>query len=311
MHTFIKKTLLFLFTLSCSYLAIYIGTLFVVNKQTNFRLEHPKKYIIIGHSHSECAINENHLPEFENLAQSGESYFYSQIKLKRILAHNPEIKEVWIEFSNNQIIPKMEDWMYGDMYLIHRIPIYAPFMSLEDHLFLLSKNFWGYWKVTALVIQKNIERIYKNEDQIVKEIKANPRNNKVYIERKAKKIEILKINCKQQKITFDISVNHLRYLQKTIQIAENHEKVVRIIRSPIHASSTLRCIEKTYQQQRKNWFHDLPFSDFIDFKLEDDEWMDYQHLNEKGAERFSITLQKRMEEMEGIGEHKASKKEQP
>jgi hypothetical protein len=62
---------------------------------------------------------------------------------------------------------------------------------------------------------------------------------------------------------------------------------------------------------RKNWFHDLPFSDFIDFKLEDDEWMDYQHLNEKGAERFSITLQKRMEEMEGIGAHKASKKEKP
>ena len=43
-----------------------------------------------------------------------------------------------------------------------------------------------------------------------------------------------------------------------------------------------------FQKIRKGWFNDIPFLDFNNFPLADNEFADMGHLNYKGAKKFSL-----------------------
>ena len=73
MKSFFKKTVVFsvccisffaLLEITLNYVIIYL----ILNKN----IEH-----VMGHSHSECAFNDEYIPHFKNLSSSGESYFYT------------------------------------------------------------------------------------------------------------------------------------------------------------------------------------------------------------------------------------------
>ncbi len=122
MQNFIKLTIVFSGIIFIAYSVVIEIPELVINEYAEFKLPDNPKYIVLGHSHPECAFNDSLIQNFKNLSQSGESYFYTYFKCKKILETNASIKVVFIEFTNNQLDETMNDWIWKDKYLKYRFP---------------------------------------------------------------------------------------------------------------------------------------------------------------------------------------------
>ena len=54
-----------------------------------------KKYVFLGHSHAQAAYNDKLIDSAFNLASSGEAYFYTYVKLNKILEDNSDKKIIF------------------------------------------------------------------------------------------------------------------------------------------------------------------------------------------------------------------------
>lgn len=140
MHRFLIKTISFVLVSCLLILAIALVPGYMVNKFSRFSVKKDNTIALFGHSHSECAYNDTLIPKLTNLSHSAESYFYTFQKVKKYLSQNPQITTVLIEFSNNQIDTKMDDWTWGYTYMSNMFPQYASFMSLADFELLAKHN---------------------------------------------------------------------------------------------------------------------------------------------------------------------------
>ncbi len=118
-------------------IVISMGT---VKYKINYKLDDQIEYVVFGHSHSESSLNDSLINNLKNLSSSAESYFYTYIKVKKILSNNPQIHTVFVEFTNNNIDIKMDEWTWGEEYLMARSPIYFPIMDKNDCEYIYSKN---------------------------------------------------------------------------------------------------------------------------------------------------------------------------
>ena len=140
MKLFLKKSLLFLLGLSFAYLTFFVSSHRYFRKHGDFRLSKDTTRIILGHSHPECAFNDALIPATRNLAQSGESSFFTYQKLRIVLEQNPQIDTVFLEYSNDMIPQNRDSWIWGNEKLNKNLPLYAPFMKWEDYRLILKKN---------------------------------------------------------------------------------------------------------------------------------------------------------------------------
>jgi len=85
-----------------------------------------------------------------------------------------------------------------------------------------------------------------------------------------------------------MSKEGLAYLDKTLALCEENDVKVYLIRSPLHSKYPGFKNEEFYQQVLKSRYADLELLDFKDFPLEDLEYADLQHLNYRGAKKFSL-----------------------
>ena len=130
------------------FLLLLVGTIFfsfliismVLNKKVSFKLKQPVSYLVLGNSHTEFALNDSIITDLVNISQSGESYFYTYTKLKKILEDNAQIKTVFLAFSNEVIDVGMNDWIWGDQFFSFNFPKYSPFLGFQQHYILGSNN---------------------------------------------------------------------------------------------------------------------------------------------------------------------------
>jgi len=283
MRQFIKLTILFLIVLFTLVFVLVESFEFIVNKNAKFKLNTNAKYLVLGHSHPECAFNDSLIDNFLNLSQSGESYYYTYFKAKKIIEQNSSVNVIFIEFTNNQINKSMNNWIWKEKYMNHRYPKYSPFMNLSDKVILAKNNLSGYLNSTSLSFRHNFERIRNQNFDYSKSI-----GGYLYLVRD--KTDSLVNNIKKgysQSGNFKVSENNLEYLSKIIDLCEEHEKKVILIRSPQHPKYSGYFNEKNYQEIRNNLFSSIEYLDFSKFPLDNSEFGDLEHLNHKGAKVFS------------------------
>jgi GGDEF domain-containing protein len=85
----------------------------------------------------------------------------------------------------------------------------------------------------------------------------------------------------------EISEINLKYLKKIVSLCNQSKVKLVFFRTPIHQKLFESYDEKTFQSIRTKQFNSIAFLDFHDFKLENDEYGDFNHLNFKGAKKFS------------------------
>lgn len=287
MIRFLKRIALFVFPL----LFLVVGVAFVskkiINNRPVFTLPPTTETLILGHSQAECALNDSLIQGSKNLAQGGEAYFYTYQKLRKLLPENPQVKTVFLSFSNNQVEKKMDEWTYDDKHLSNYFPKYSGQLDFEDYTLLMKYN-------PKEVLSGELKALKNNFSFILKNQKSYLSNNNWggYLYLKRNKIDsLLKANyirTLKKETTDEISIINLNYLKKIVSLCKQNNVKLVFFRTPIHRVLFDSYNEKNFQIIRNEQFNEVVFLDFHDFKLNNDEYGDFNHLNFKGAKKFSM-----------------------
>lgn len=285
MKDYIIKTFVFIIILFTVLLSIVLISSYYVNKKSNFKLSKDIHSIILGHSHPEMAYNDSLITGFKNLGHSAETFFYTYYKLKKVVSNNPQISTVYLEFSNNQIEAVMNDWTWGKDYLSYRYPIYNAFIDLEGQELLISHNMETYLNSISLATSNNLQWLSKKDFKFLKRMGGYEFTKRTDLD------SLLATDFKQNpqyaysKTT--LANENLKYAQKIVSFCKSNNLNLKLIRTPQHPSLPVLRNEERFQNVKDSLFGDIEFLDFNNFTLENDEFADLDHLNYKGARRFS------------------------
>jgi hypothetical protein len=293
MIRFLKRIGLFVFPLLFLVMSVAFVSKKIINSKPIFGLSSTTKTLILGHSQAECALNDSLIQGARNLAQGGEAYFYTYQKIRKLLPENPQIQTVFLSFSNNQIEKKMDEWTYDDVHISNYFPKYSGQMDSEDYKLLMQHN-------PKKVMAGELKALKNNLTFILKNKKSYLDNNNWggYLYLKRNKIDsLLKGNYKtfiKEETSKEISEINLTYLKKIVSLCKERGIKLVFFRTPIHPKLFDSYDEKSFQNIRTKQFSTQPFLDFHDFKLDNNEYGDFNHLNFKGAKTFSIYFNSKM-----------------
>lgn len=294
MKHFLLKFTLFFF--------VFVLFIFSINRWADGYVENNRFYkfndtvnsIIIGHSHAECAYIDSLIPHTINIAQSGEAYFYSYIKLRKLLEANKNIRRVMIEVTNNNLEKEMDEWTFGEMYLRYRYQKYAHLLQPEELRLLFRKNPLAVTDAVAVTVKNNLD--YKRVGSMPYYTYTDWGGFKKWEQSKID--SFLQIQKKQQQIkpavtaipVFKESAYNLRFLDSIVALCRQHQKQVLFLRAPQHPSYRNPFIDSVYFKTLKARYSAIPLIDFGNMELPDEEYLDFQHVNFKGAIKVSGKL---------------------
>ena len=140
MKQFLKNIIIYGTILTTS----FTGLLFLSNSICRyfFKIKIPpqKNVLVVGTSHPESAINDNLIPRTKNMAQSGTCYFYTYIKSREIINHNPHIDTLVLGYSYGDISFGRNLWFFGEKNIQSKMRNYFFMFDLDDYLALLKGN---------------------------------------------------------------------------------------------------------------------------------------------------------------------------
>ncbi len=253
---------------------------------SKFKLEEGISAVILGHSQTECGLNDSLISNTQNLSFGGEAYIYNYHKLKKLVEVNPQLQKVYLSFSNNQVGANISKWVYGDEKLTHYFPKYNYLMEVEDYTTIAKENPKGILISEVKSIVNNAKSVLKREKTVFYD-----RNWGGYLSLNKQKLDsLIKANHLvklKKEISKTESQINLYYLDKIVTLCkEKHLKLV-FVRTPMHPLLFAVQNEDLFQRIRKSKYNDILFLDFHDFKLNNNEFADFDHLNKDGAIKLS------------------------
>jgi len=285
MKLFIRNLILFASLSLLSGGLILLAERLVLNYQNHFKLAKKDKYIFLGHSHAQMALNDSLIDSSINLASAGEAYFYTYIKLNKILESNPEKKVIFISYSNNNIVSEMNGWIWDDIHILDRYRLYYPYTQFNETKLLYSKNPKTTLLCSVRAIVNNMYYIFN-----LKNISEHSKmGGYIYLERD-KTDSLLKVISKShEKIVTDTAVSwtNIAYLKKIIEVCRQRSIPVYLIRNPLHPKYQRLGNEFIFQEILHRELTGVELLDFKDYPLKDSEYGDLEHLNYRGARKYS------------------------
>jgi hypothetical protein len=267
-----------------------IGSVLFIEKkwvynEAYFNLPKDKKYMIFGHSHSECAFNDTLINHFANFGRSGEAYVYTYIKAKKIIESNLYIDTIFIEYTNNHLLTSTDSWIWSDKYMHAFLPVMLPLLEYEEAKLLFSKNPAIFLGVTTSCI-KNIFYLYKKKP--IQENKVWGGYEYLVMDHVDSLIRLKPTDINKIEVKTGIAETNLKYLKKIIDMCKQNNKKVFLIRSPLHAQYKELENEPEFKKLLETTFAAVEFLDFKDFPLKNSEFGDLEHLNFRGAQKISL-----------------------
>jgi hypothetical protein len=292
MKSFSLQILFFLTLILLTGISFELITARQIVLNSDFQLKNNPKYVVFGHSHPEQAFNDSLINNFSNLAEAGESFFYTFHKTKEIIKNNPSIETVFIEFTNNSIDHKMDNWTWDSKYMSYRLERFGSLISFQDKLKLFYHNPKCFTKTLPFIIKERGQQFIDNNLIFSKKIGgfkiAKPSNREKIIDKNVR-FKNLSINTKKE---FSFSKVNILYLQKLIEHCRSNGKQVILIRTPQRKDYVFWDNELLFQRLRKQYFGDVKFIDFSKIIFKNTEYLDAAHLNKEGAKKLSIFFNK-------------------
>ena len=255
-------------------------------RQSIFYLSPDKNIVILGDSHTECAINDNILTNATNLSQSGTGYLYSYCILRELLKTNPQIDTIVLSFFDQSLSKKYDDILYSKDRTKFKLPPLIAFMQ-SNEISLLTKDITviinAYLEVPIITLQSIIKSFHYPIYKIGGYLALNRDKLKVDIQR-YDSID-LSVNV--------IDKNTIQYqaLEKIKNLCSEKDITLILINTPTYKPE-LYSNQTVFNQQIKEYLPDFTYRDYSEFKLEDNCFGDIGHLNYKGATKFSTYLKK-------------------
>ena len=285
MTKFLKRTGLFICLWLFCIVAISMFLNYYVGSKAYFKLDNNIKSVVFGHSHPETAYNDSLIANFKNLAQSGESYFYTYLKAKKVLNQNPQIKNVFIEFTNIDVTQIRDKEIWSDKYINWRYQNYSSLMDFQDWFLLASKNPKSITKTLAKTFKKQVSRIQ------TKQYNYFPATSGYLYIKESKLDSLLQTKITKNNPDSDYykeSVYNLLYLEKLVALCKEKKLTIYFVRSPLYKDSFYLSNNNLYTKVKNNKFPDIELLDLVNFQLINSEYRDLHHVNYKGAKKVSL-----------------------
>ena len=257
-------------------------------KKNYFKLPSNTTNVIFGHSHVEYGYNTKLIKNTVNLGSSGEAYIYTYYKTKNVIENNAQIKNVFIEFTNNQIDPEMDNWTWDTMHLQYQLKNYFFLMNYDDLVFLYKKNSSGFQSAFSKMLFNNLAKLVSKRNIENGDFGGYNAKNKNKIEdENTNDVNDNNLNKNNISKKMKISGCNIFYLEKLVNLCLDKKIKVFLVRTPMSKNySTLRT-ESTYKNILLNKFKTIQYYDFKDYPLLDSDFLDKEHLNSFGALKYS------------------------
>ena len=266
--------------------------------------------VIAGDSHAEASINPDLFPHSVSIAKSAENYFYTYYKLKHFIEKNPEISTVILGYSWHNFPQKyQESFLFGDSK--STISLYFPLLDEQGkHLIKsLDSSYLIPWAQNTYGVPF---QIYK-ERLVIKELSGLPisRSDISYfggyrsiktsnIDEKNIKIKLEKYYSGLSQTDSAFSKHITEYFDKIMELCSQHNLKVVLVNTPVHQlyHGGIPSIADNYIQsllvKTKSKYANFTYIDDSDFPLPKDCYYDGDHLNSKGAEKYTEYLRAKL-----------------
>jgi hypothetical protein len=277
-------------------LSLLTGSAIFINSKASFKLPQDKNILVIGDSHTECAIDDNIFTRSVNVSQSGTAYLYTYCKLKKFLDENPQIDTVLLSFHYRFTKYIENSWMFSDEIIADKIPAYITLMSKEELLIYLNNE--TFIKSILQMPQKNLKSILKfiqtgnishTDLNIGKYLRLDRDNLQEDIN------NYNKISTYQQNEI--LSEYQTNYLLKIAALCKTKQVELILINTPmynVHKYGNIEELNNFYDTYLKG----TKYLDCSGYSLPDSCYGDVGHLNYKGAEVFSLYLRDNLQNKE-------------
>jgi hypothetical protein len=275
------------FCLNAAIVAVAVAVVYFVLSRVSFVIPGDKNILVLGDSHTECAIDDSIFTRSFNISQSGTAYLYSYTKLRKFLAVNPHIDTVLLSFHGGSIQKSLDEWILGDRYILGRIPQYFSLLRTEElSLFVKNPAFYSAlvklpMKSIGALLKFMIGRTLTYKDWYIGGYFKLDRDR-------------LQQALEQQEnntvVETEYSGYQIDYLLKIVELCNERGVELILFNAPTYDAGkygNLRALNDFYTA----YCGGTRYLDYSDFPLPDYGYGDIGHLNFKGAEIFSQYLQ--------------------
>lgn len=286
MKAFLTRLMIFVLATASSLVALaYLGGI-ILKYREPFRMPEDKRYVFLGHSHTEYTYDVSLMDSAVNLGSSGEAYLYTYVKVAELIKENPGRRmTLLLEFSNNNLGSNMDNWTWGDVYIQDRFRRFHAFTDMSERKVLYTHNLRRAVLTDLQSTFYNYYNLYKLGDL------SNPGLIGGFDHLDWTRVDSLLQHppprASREAYIRDMSQVNMTYLKKIIRCCRDNGVEILLIRGPLHKAYPLREVEDIFQDTRKKEFGDVEFLDLQDFPLQDGEFADLEHTNGKGAEKVS------------------------
>lgn len=276
-------------------------TVYHLFQNISFKTPPSKNVLVLGDSNTECALNDSILSNYLNVSGGiKESYFYSYVKLKKIIKQNPQIDTVILSFNLFSMLKDGDDRINDPGIIPIKIPKFFPFIETNDFKLFVSN----------MAFYKSILKLpYTYRSNIIKKILGREIS---YINFEIGSYRFLNRNVLREYITEyqrknnidafnenakSISQYQLYYLNQINKECIKRQIKLILFAAPLYSAGYIGYHKNQYLDVYKNNFKDITFINYTDYVLPDSCYADVVHLNYKGAAFFSNLIKKN-----GLGE---------
>ncbi|MEA3463404.1 MAG: hypothetical protein U9R49_16095 [Bacteroidota bacterium] len=261
-------------------------------RKTTYVFDPQKTSVIIGDSNSQCAVNDSILSRTINLSESAAPYFYSYLKLKKVLNSKSNIDTIILSIAPHNIFDN--GWLFDEQVIYSNFGRYLPIMEWNDFKVLLKGNptgTIGAFRAIPISMVAWVKRKIFHEE-------LDALGGYFNLERDILEDQILKL-AKGEALdffripeSFAVSEEEEIYLKKIEVLCREHDKELMLLYLPkraellAHEKYGVREFYAYYQQTLSS----IPMMDYSQLSLPKDSFADLVHLNQSGATWFSSAL---------------------
>ncbi|MDR1472934.1 MAG: hypothetical protein LBS75_10485 [Synergistaceae bacterium] len=281
------------FCLNITIVLVLVAAVYFILSGASFAIPEDRNILIIGDSHTECAIDDSIFTRSFNISHGGTAYLYSYVKLRKFLAENSHIDTVLLSFHGGATQKSRDELIIGDRYILGCIPNYSSLLHAEE-LSIFINNPTFYSAVVKLPVKciKPILKFITKHTLTWKDLRIG---GYFKLDRDRLQQEI-KLTGNNTVVEIGYSDYQIDYLLKIIDLC--NEKNVRLIlfNAPTYDApkyGNLQMLNDFYTA----YCNGIRYLDYSNFILPDYAYGDIWHLNFKGAEIFSNYLESNYEDI--------------
>ena len=244
----------------------------------NWRLPAQKHIVFIGASLVAYGIDDSMTESAINLANGGERYMFTFLKLRKILENNAQIDTVFLECAPTDMFEHADDKYFRNNEMSEFYAKFYPLFGFEQ------------WKLYKKNIPDAFSLIYR--ETIWDYIKGI--DYRYFISDFPPHTRIMKKEAVHKELMdgeYGNEINY-EYLRKIIQLCKDKHVKLYLLYTPVYKPEYLYDQEYYYDAYRKH-FSDVELLDYSHFPIADEERYDTHHLNDNGAVTFTNEIKRR------------------